>query len=370
LQEYFPNLNNKGKENKNKNENQNHYHNQNQNKKENDDFSISLFNQTNNIKKLILRSIYQIRNMYYRSNIYLEITYHTIKNCIEIKARKKNYNEIINILNELIKKIIISNIEIKEINSSIKNKNKNKNDKSLSLREGVGENNKEDNKEKEEISELEIFIEKENKENLICQVCLEILNEKNYFQLSLCGDFYCKECLKNMILLQINSQPICELPIKCDICNEIILNVDIFQLFNLQERKFLFYQLVKYFMTKENKDKDLFWCENPDCQYVYRKSQFIEIDVNVRNCPNCLKTFCLLCSHEIIDDIHNDECKAVLLKNLDKNNRNWIMKNTNNCPKCNEIYEKSVGCNHMICKKCKPEVHFCYICGVVIDANK
>jgi len=43
--------------------------------------------------------------------------------------------------------------------------------------------------------------------------------------------------------------------------------------------------------------------------------------------------------------------------------RKWIKKNTIGCPTCGYKYEKSEGCNHMICYKCRPFTHFCYLCG-------
>jgi len=300
-----------------------------------------IFNELSNFKKVILSTTTIIRNKYIKRKIYIELTYDTTKNSIEIRARKREFNEIILILNDVLKSLIISTMQIKSINQELTQ------DKVLTLN-----------------------LYKDSNDKTFCKICLETLLEKNLIKLSYCGDVYCKDCIKNLILNQINAQPVADLPLKCSICNDLILNSDVFRIFNQKERRFLYYQLTKYFMTKENKDQDLRWCENPNCQYVYRKSQFLEINTNIRYCPNCLKTFCMLCSNELNDNMHNQECKTLILKNLDINNRNWIIKNTNNCPKCNEMYEKSIGCNHMICKKCKPEIHFCYICGEILDSRK
>jgi hypothetical protein len=38
----------------------------------------------------------------------------------------------------------------------------------------------------------------------------------------------------------------------------------------------------------------------------------------------------------------------------------WIKKNTKACPGCKSSIEKSDGCNHIACKKCKHE--FCWLC--------
>lgn len=42
-------------------------------------------------------------------------------------------------------------------------------------------------------------------------------------------------------------------------------------------------------------------------------------------------------------------------------NREWMEKSTMGCPGCGVHVEKSAGCNHMTCVKCKQ--HFCYLCG-------
>ncbi|KAH7907252.1 hypothetical protein BJ138DRAFT_1160570 [Hygrophoropsis aurantiaca] len=48
-------------------------------------------------------------------------------------------------------------------------------------------------------------------------------------------------------------------------------------------------------------------------------------------------------------------------------NRKWLDASTMRCPGCEVKVEKSVGCNHMTCAKCKQ--HFCYRCGEKIQAS-
>ncbi|KAG0697159.1 hypothetical protein DFH29DRAFT_984366 [Suillus ampliporus] len=45
----------------------------------------------------------------------------------------------------------------------------------------------------------------------------------------------------------------------------------------------------------------------------------------------------------------------------ERKNREWMEKSTMGCPGCGVHVEKSVGCNHMTCAKCRQ--HFCYLCG-------
>jgi ariadne-1 len=202
-----------------------------------------------------------------------------------------------------------------------------------------------------------------------CEICWENLSERNIFRLGLCGDVYCRECIRNQIISNVNNQPCADIPLKCIKCKELILNRDIFELFKHSEMNFIFYQLTKYFMSTPE-GEDYSWCENPDCQFIYKKSSYENHNSTIRDCPNCDKSFCLLCCSELTGNLHNENCKIMILKRLNAENRNWVIKNTKNCPKCNQIYEKSEGCNHMTCTRCRPAVHFCYICGEVLSSEK
>ncbi|KAF5377545.1 hypothetical protein D9615_005197 [Tricholomella constricta] len=42
-------------------------------------------------------------------------------------------------------------------------------------------------------------------------------------------------------------------------------------------------------------------------------------------------------------------------------NKEWLEASTMACPGCEVHVEKSLGCNHMTCTKCRQ--HFCYRCG-------
>ena len=224
----------------------------------------------------------------------------------------------------------------------------------------------ESNLKKQELNSR-VSIKSVKNQNTICVICLEDLLQNNIFTLTLCGHNFCKECLQSYIKSQINSIPIIDLPLSCVTCKQVILNTDIFNLFLKAEIDYILYQLTKTFMTNKLNSDKFNWCENPDCSFIYNKRQLNEYNLTVRNCPNCNKTYCTLCTIEIINNSHNQECKQIILNKFSEEDQKWLRKNTINCVKCNFVYEKSEGCNHMICKKCKPEVHFCFLCGKEIQ---
>ncbi|KXS21338.1 RWD-domain-containing protein [Gonapodya prolifera JEL478] len=45
----------------------------------------------------------------------------------------------------------------------------------------------------------------------------------------------------------------------------------------------------------------------------------------------------------------------------ERESRKWLVENSKDCPECGLHVQKSDGCNHMTCSRCK--THFCYLCG-------
>ena len=204
--------------------------------------------------------------------------------------------------------------------------------------------------------------------NKICEICLEEFNNKdnnNYIQLKICGHYFCVECLKMQILNDIKYLK--NIPLTCIKCKTYISNNDIFELFieDTEDYNNLTRSLINCFMLK---NKNFNWCPNfrKNCLYVYNKNNYPG-KTNI-NCPNCLCKICLLCN-EIIDlnKEHNKNCKKKLFSKLNKEDRKWLIENSKNCPICNTPYEKTNGCNHMTCIICDPQIHFCYICGTILN---
>ncbi|KZS96148.1 hypothetical protein SISNIDRAFT_477911 [Sistotremastrum niveocremeum HHB9708] len=119
----------------------------------------------------------------------------------------------------------------------------------------------------------------------------------------------------------------------------------------------------------------------------------------LRTCPSCGYSFCSLCRRtwhgphtpcvssataEFIleymtlpDDAPKKaqietrygkaNMKRLVAKYLEeKALKEWLSESTTPCPGCSVNVEKSMGCNHMTCSKCKQ--HFCYRCGTKISA--
>ncbi|KAG1810105.1 uncharacterized protein HD556DRAFT_1317944 [Suillus plorans] len=60
--------------------------------------------------------------------------------------------------------------------------------------------------------------------------------------------------------------------------------------------------------------------------------------------------------------------RLVLKYEEERMNREWISRCCTSCPGCGVRVEKSAGCNHMTCIKCKQ--HFCYLCGEKLPGSE
>jgi len=151
------------------------------------------------------------------------------------------------------------------------------------------------------------------------------------------------------------------------------------------------------------KDPSIIHCPMSFCQKAVPKPQNVEEGSGwerLRTCLDCGYSFCAYCRrtwHGPLSDcpisatesfvleymeLPEDSPERMILerrfgkKNIQKlvskfeeeqANKQWLEQSTMDCPSCHVHVEKSLGCNHMTCAKCKQ--HFCYRCGDKLQAN-
>ncbi|KAF8213313.1 hypothetical protein K438DRAFT_1803769 [Mycena galopus ATCC 62051] len=139
------------------------------------------------------------------------------------------------------------------------------------------------------------------------------------------------------------------------------------------------------------RDPSLVHCPMVFCQHPVPKPRESETDVGgdrLRICPACSFSFCGFCKrtwHGAVQDCPISQAESVrqqmnlrfgptILKKLvakyqeEQLNKKWLAESTMACPGCALKIEKSLGCNHMTCTRCK--MHFCYRCGVKLNASE
>ncbi|KAI9831995.1 MAG: translation termination inhibitor protein itt1 [Phylliscum demangeonii] len=85
-------------------------------------------------------------------------------------------------------------------------------------------------------------------------------------------------------------------------------------------------------------------------------------------CDDCSYAFCRVC----LAGWHGElaRCwprKLAELSAEEKATEEYLKQHSSLCPTCNARCQKTMGCNHMVCFKCRS--HFCYLCGAWLDEH-
>ena len=192
-----------------------------------------------------------------------------------------------------------------------------------------------------------------------CSICLQEIKEK--FTL-ICGDFFCRDCMRSTILTAIKEISNLD-KLHCPTCNEHIEENTIKKL--LTEEEFQKYQTLMTKIEGLKNHKDYIPCPYPDCPGWVDKNQFN--DNNIIYCQY-EHTFCKKCLN-IVDNTfrqnnmhkcfdHNTAEENQMIKFLKEN------KNYRKCPNCQSLVVREAGgCNNMTCTNVWCGYEFCWICN-------
>ena len=190
-----------------------------------------------------------------------------------------------------------------------------------------------------------------------CGICLDEIKDK--FTL-FCGDFFCRECIVNLLEESINNISMFK-KLNCPSCKEPI---------NENTIKFLLKgkSLKKYNKLKMRidglKNPENVPCPYPNCEGFALKNKDKN---NTYKCQNG-HIFCKKCL-EIIDTQYRQnpnikhDCKK---EDKDPETTAYFQNNKNikKCPKCNCWVEREPGgCNYFRCNNIWCKYEFCWICG-------
>ena len=203
-------------------------------------------------------------------------------------------------------------------------------------------------------------LHKFNNEN--CVLCLEKIYEK--FTL-LCGDFFCRQCIRGFILDCLNDFSKFD-KMRCPTCKEPIEKTTIEKLLTPDELKK--YEKLEL-KIKGLTHKDLIPCPYPDCEGFAEnkvKTLILKCQFNHIFCTKCLhiinemfltdKKMKHICTY----DIEEEETFKYL-------NENKLIRK---CPNCKTWVQKAPGgCNNMRCTNIWCHYEFCWICGKAYDSN-
>ncbi|KAJ7169643.1 hypothetical protein C8R46DRAFT_1089489 [Mycena filopes] len=242
-----------------------------------------------------------------------------------------------------------------------------------------------------------------SQESYNCAVCLTSVKGAKCMQLA-CSHVFCRSCLYDYWSFSIAEGSVEKLGCPDPACvkvgresgEEEIARV----VSELEVRRWRWLKEKIMF----EKDPSLVHCPMVFCQQLVPRPPDAQSDSGgdrLRICPACSYSFCGLCKrtwHGAVQGCSIPHSEAVVLEYLafeedskeralmenrfgmtvlrklvaeyqeEQLNKKWLTESTMACPVCLLNIEKSMGCNHMTCTRCK--THFCFRCGCKLTSDE
>ena len=253
-------------------------------------------------------------------------------------------------------------------------------------------------------------------ETFDCGICLEPKKGKDCHRLIACRHVFCTACLKDFYNSCITEGDVDS--VKCldpgcgkDICagrepakkrrrRDKTLNPS--ELLQIPIAEELVQRYVKLKRKKRiESDKNTIYCPRQWCQGAARskkhpkrvgqiddfsesdsegeaeqhnshkkkvKPEDIPVSKRLAVCEDCNFAFCIVCRKGWHGEMN--KCNPRRQKELDAEElatKQYLDRYSTACPTCDAPSQKTMGCNHMICWKCK--THFCYLCSAYLMAD-
>ncbi|KAH9039433.1 hypothetical protein EDB83DRAFT_1716137 [Lactarius deliciosus] len=195
-----------------------------------------------------------------------------------------------------------------------------------------------------------------------CGVCMDTLPEESIARIDPCGHSFCRECVRSLVVSQIDSR---RFPVLCPTCSadrrtgtedtgkvtrELVLDVGITE---EQYETWVEMEMSEFFVLQH--------CRKCTHSSFFDREQLNEAR-NLR-CPitECNFVWCKECQQEIVEGGPEHSCDGSSeMKHLVEQ-QGWKY-----CPTCKVPCEKISGCNFMSCISPGCNTHFCYKCCELI----
>ncbi|KAF9259076.1 RWD-domain-containing protein [Marasmius fiardii PR-910] len=245
-----------------------------------------------------------------------------------------------------------------------------------------------------------------NQTSYPCSICLDYFKGSKCLELS-CSHVFCRKCLQDFWGLCIKEGDIervrCPDP-ECVKNGQDATEEEVARVVSGGEEELSRWRWLKEKVAIE-KDPTIVHCPMAFCQKPVRKPKMVEGEEEsgwdrLRTCENCLYSFCAFCkrtwhgpisacpisaSETLVREylaLPENSSQRITMerrfgrKNIarlvdayheEQANKKWLEASTTACAGCGVSVEKSLGCNHMTCAKCK--IHFCYKCGQKLNPS-
>ncbi|KAK7101775.1 potential E3 ubiquitin-protein ligase ariadne-2-like [Littorina saxatilis] len=211
------------------------------------------------------------------------------------------------------------------------------------------------------LTESNVSCPKEMKEDSLvgsspgCPVCAECYPRDKFMGLT-CGHLFCPHCWDMHFRFQIEQGITMGIECMGQKCKILVPEDFLYSVLKDSKLRDRFSKLC--FMDLIKGHPKLRFCPGPNCSVIIHAK---EPRAKKVECSVCKSTFCFRCGIEYHAPTDCDVIKKWLTKCADDSETaNYISAHTKDCPSCHVCIEKSAGCNHMQCSKCKFD--FCWMC--------
>ncbi|TFK57437.1 hypothetical protein OE88DRAFT_1651154 [Heliocybe sulcata] len=236
-----------------------------------------------------------------------------------------------------------------------------------------------------------------------CAICMTSLKGSNCIRL-VCSHVFCRPCLQEYWGMAIREGDIGQVRCPDPECVKEGVEASEEEIRRVVSEE----EVRRWKRLREKRDLDrdptIIHCPIDFCQTPIPKPKTVTDDDSgwnrLRTCHECGYSFCAYCKRTwhgphtscpipftasfIVDYLahepgsparlqiesrygKNNVKRLVLQYDEDKANREYMQKETTTCPSCDVNVQKSHGCNHMTCARCK--THFCYRCGTKLNPS-
>ncbi|KAL2935636.1 putative E3 ubiquitin-protein ligase ARI7, partial [Bienertia sinuspersici] len=200
-----------------------------------------------------------------------------------------------------------------------------------------------------------------NKNGIICGICFDEFENIAIQSLS-CGHSYCNTCWKQYISTALTNTGSGILSLRCPEfeCGVAVTKIIVDSLCSEEEIKKYDHFLIRSYV--ESKKAKIKWCPAPGCECAVEFERGGDDGFGYDVTCACLYSFCWNCLEEPHRPVNCELYERWMAKNASEaENMKWILAFTKPCPQCKRPIEKSIGCNHMICRP-PCNYHFCWLC--------
>lgn len=181
-----------------------------------------------------------------------------------------------------------------------------------------------------------------------CAICGSLLVDPSKIAIPQCEHMYCKGCLVAYLQLRVSNGEVLKMPCPTFECTSVVPEEVLTALLGTE-------LLGKYMRYRRNQEieanPNVKHCPQPDCQGYAEGG----IERPRLTCNACGHTYCFYCQKPWH---HGSPCGLEGDRLLDS----WARANhVKFCPNCHRRVEKTSGCDHMTCVKCRYD--WCWKCG-------